>query len=119
LLLSYTRLLDFTSTLLFLVEFHNRVEALLWCSRQIELRHCCDAQVKLSWLHEVYEKCIIHQKYEYTICAYLLYMVRCTIFVDKSVTFISVMYLFLLRNLMMCGGYISLRLYSASVLSHK
>lgn len=68
----------------------------------IELRNCCGAHVKLSWLHEEY-KYIIHHKYKYIARTYLLDLIGYIIFVDKSVAFISMSYLPLLKNLRMYG----------------
>jgi len=61
--------------------------------------------VRLSWLWDIYEDCCAHKAWECAVRAYLLHLVGCTIFVDKSVTFISISYLLLFNNLRMCGGY--------------
>ena len=46
--------------------------------------------------------------------AYLLHLVGCTIFVNKSVTFVFVSYLLLFNNLHMCHGYA----WGATTLTH-
>jgi len=54
-------------------------------------------------LREVYEQCCIDQSWEYDARAYLLHLLGCTIFANKSATWVSACYLALFRNLDMCG----------------
>ena len=70
-----------------------------------ELRQCRSSYVRLSWLREVYEDSCTGQLWEYGARAFLLHLVGCTIFADKSATSISVSYLALFRDLPVCGGY--------------
>jgi len=42
---------------------------------------------------------------EFAARAYLIYLIGCTIFLDKSATLVSVSYLPLFRDLTVCGGY--------------
>ncbi|XP_027940573.1 uncharacterized protein LOC114194505 [Vigna unguiculata] len=70
-----------------------------------EMRHCRGTHVRLSWLREVYEESCVQQRWECAARAYLLHLVGCTIFVDKSATSISVSYLPLFRDMGMCGEY--------------
>jgi len=64
-----------------------------------ELRRNKGAQVRLAWLREVYEQCCIDQSWECAARAYLLHLLGCTIFANKSATWVSVCYLALFRDL--------------------
>ena len=68
-----------------------------------ELKESRGPQVRMSWLREVYEQCCIDGSWEYVVRAFLLYVLGCTIFANKSATWIFVDYLSLFRDLDMCG----------------
>lgn len=70
-----------------------------------ETRKCRGAHVRLSWLREVYEEACVHGRWDCAARAFLLHLVGCTIFADKSATSVSVSYLGLFEDLPMCGGY--------------
>jgi len=54
-------------------------------------------------VEEVYEQCCIDQSWECAARAYLLHLLRCTIFANKSANWVSICYLALFRDLDMCG----------------
>jgi len=58
-----------------------------------ETRHCRETHVPLSWLRDVYEGACSRRQWTVAAKAYLLHFVGCTIFVDKSATSVSVIYL--------------------------
>jgi len=68
-----------------------------------ELRKNTGAQVRLGWLREVYNQCCIDQSWECAARAYLLHLLGCTIFANKSANWISVYYIALFRDLDRCG----------------
>jgi len=70
-----------------------------------ELRECRANAIKLSWLRDRYEVCCAEQQWEFAARTYLMHLVRCTIFADKSATYVKVCYLPLFRDLSVCGGY--------------
>ena len=79
-----------------------------------EMREARGNAVRLSWLREHYETCCLNQHWEFAARAYLMHLIGCTIFVDKSDTSISVSYLPLFRDLAVCGGYA----WGAAALAH-
>jgi len=70
--------------------------------------------VLLSWLRDHYETCCENEDWEFAAKAYLLYLIGCTIFVDKSATSVSISYLALFRELAVCGSYA----WGAAALAH-
>jgi len=58
-----------------------------------ETTHCQRAHVRLSWLRDVYEDACSRRQWVVAARAYLLHLVGCTIFADKSATSVSVFYL--------------------------
>jgi len=58
--------------------------------------------VLLSCLRDHYNTCCENEDWEFAVRAYLLHLIRCTIFVDKSATFVSISYLPLFHDLGMC-----------------
>jgi len=58
-----------------------------------EMRHLKCQHVRLSWLRDVYEQCCEDHLWEHVARAYLLHLVGCMIFANKSVTSINVSYL--------------------------
>ncbi|XP_068475175.1 protein MAIN-LIKE 1-like [Phaseolus vulgaris] len=79
-----------------------------------ETRHCRRAHVRLSWLTDVYEDACSRRQWTVAARAYLLHLVDCTIFVDKSVTSVSVFYLGFFVDLRLTGGYS----WAAAALTH-
>ena len=68
-----------------------------------ETRHCRGAHVRLSWLR--YEDACSRRQWTVAARAYLLHLVGCTIFADKSATSVSVFYLGFFVDLRLTGGY--------------
>jgi len=58
-----------------------------------ETRHFQGGHVHLSWLREVYEDACTRRQWTMVARAYLLHLVGCTIFADKSATSVNVSYL--------------------------
>jgi len=58
-----------------------------------ETRHYRGANMRLSWLRDVYEDACSRRQWIVAVRAYLLHLVGCTIFADKSATSVSVFYL--------------------------
>jgi len=77
-----------------------------------ETRHFQGGHVHLSWLREVYEDACTRRQWTMVARAYLLHLVGCTIFADKSATSVNVSYLGLFVDLRHTGGY------SATTLTH-
>jgi len=71
---------------------------------KVEMWQCWRA-LRLSWLREIYGKCCVRRSWEFVGRAYLMHLVGCTIFTDKSATSMYVSYLAFLRDLWMCGDY--------------
>jgi len=76
-----------------------------------EMRRCRGAHVQLSWLRHIYENSCAHEAWECAVRAYLLHLVGCTIFADKSATSVSVSYLLLFKNLCTWGVVVLTHLY--------
>jgi len=70
-----------------------------------EIRHCRGAHVRLSWLRDVYEDACSRSQWIVAARAYLLHLIGCTIFVDKSDTSVSVFYLGFFVDLRLTGAY--------------
>lgn len=51
-----------------------------------ETRYCRGDHVRLSWLRDVYEDACSRKQWTVAARAYLLHLVGCTIFADKSAT---------------------------------
>ncbi|XP_068475266.1 protein MAINTENANCE OF MERISTEMS-like [Phaseolus vulgaris] len=79
-----------------------------------ETRHCRGAHVRLSWLRDVYGDACSRRQWTVAARAYLLHLVGCTIFADKSVTSVSVFYLGFFVDLRLTGGYS----WAAAALTH-
>ena len=79
-----------------------------------ETRHCRGGHVRLSWLREMYEDTCSRRQWTVAARAYLLHLVGCTIFADKSATSVSVSYLGLFVDLRHTGGYS----WAAAALTH-
>ncbi|KAJ1387865.1 Aminotransferase-like, plant mobile domain [Sesbania bispinosa] len=63
------------------------------------------AYVRLRWLRDLYENCVQQGNLDVPARAYLLHLVGCTIFADKSATLVQVGYLELFRDLDMVGTF--------------
>jgi len=88
---------------------YNKLDNSEACSVLLELLGVEDGPTSvvawLSWLRELYEACCLQQEWVFVARAYLMHLIGCTIFPDKSVTSISVSYLSLFWDLVVCGGY--------------
>jgi len=70
-----------------------------------ETGQCCGPYVCLQWVHDIYEhRC---QEGHWTAAAhtYLLHLLGCTLFANKSATNVHVVYLEALRDLSQTGRY--------------
>ncbi|XP_027935732.1 protein MAIN-LIKE 1-like [Vigna unguiculata] len=54
----------------------------------VELNQSRGAQVRLSWLRDLYHSCCENELWEFAARAYLLHLVGCTIFANKSATYV-------------------------------
>ena len=63
------------------------------------------AYIRLSWLREVYESRCQARCWIVTARAYLLHLVGCTLFANKSATHVHVVHLEGFRDLGQSGGY--------------
>jgi len=70
-----------------------------------ELNQSRGAQVRLSWLRELYDSYCDNELWEFDARAYLLHLVGCTIFANKSATYVRTHYLELFRDLPTCRRY--------------
>nr|XP_027191104.1 protein MAIN-LIKE 1-like [Cicer arietinum] len=61
--------------------------------------------VRYSWLLDVYHQRCSNQHWQMAARAFLLFLVGCTLFSDKSAFAVSVAYLECFRDLNSCGGY--------------
>lgn len=68
----------------------------------VEMTEAHSSKFKLIWLRDICIERYKEQQWEYAARAYLLRLVGCTIFANKSVTSIRVSYLLLLRDLRAC-----------------
>ena len=81
------------------------VHQCLGCSTVEAFNEIRSGSVRLTWLLELYETRCLQGRYIQASRALLLYIVGCTLFADKSETFVSVIYLECFRNLQTCGDY--------------
>ncbi|KAH1254332.1 Protein MAIN-LIKE 2 [Glycine max] len=70
-----------------------------------ETVHAHGAYVRLSWLRDVYENRCQARCWIVAACAYLLHLVGCTLFANKSLTHVHVVHLGAFRDLGQFGGY--------------
>ncbi|KAL5193661.1 Protein MAIN-LIKE 1 [Glycine soja] len=70
-----------------------------------ETIQCHDSYVRLSWLCDVYEMKIEVCHWIVAVRAYLLHLLGCTLFANKSATHVHVVFLDALRDLTQSGGY--------------
>ena len=68
-----------------------------------ELKESRGPQVRMSWLREVYKQCCIVGSWEFAARAFLMHLLWCTIFANKSASWIFVYHLSLFGDLDMCG----------------
>ncbi|XP_017416554.1 protein MAINTENANCE OF MERISTEMS [Vigna angularis] len=71
----------------------------------VEMEEARGPKVRLSWLRDIYGQRCQSQQWDFAARAYLLHLVGCTIFANKSVTSIRVSYLLLFRDVHACGRY--------------
>ena len=64
-----------------------------------ETRHCNGPYVRLSWLRDIYQHRCQTQHWTVAACAYLLHLLGCTLFANKSATHVHVVFLDALRDL--------------------
>jgi len=64
-----------------------------------ELNQSHGGQIRLSWLRELYDSCCDNELREFVARAYLLHLVGCMIFANKSATYVRTHYLELFRDL--------------------
>lgn len=72
----------------------------------LETKQCGGSHVCLSWLRGVYVDRCRDEKWDQAIRPYLLHLVACSIFADKSWTQASVSFLHCFRHLDQCGEYV-------------
>ncbi|KAL5177326.1 hypothetical protein HKD37_08G023116 [Glycine soja] len=66
---------------------------------------CHGSYVRLSWLRDVYQMKIDACHWIVAVRAYLLHLLGCTLFANKSVTYVHVVFLDALRDLTQSGTY--------------
>jgi len=77
----------------------------------------CDGRgnaVLLSSLRDHYAICCENEDWEFAARVYLLHLIGCTVFLNKSATSVSISYLSLFRDLALCGSYA----WGAAALAH-
>ena len=79
-----------------------------------ETQYCKGPHVRLSWLRDVYHSRCSAQQWNEAARAYLFHLVGCTIFANKSCTYIGVVWLELFRDLDECSSYA----WGAAALTH-
>ncbi|XP_052734039.1 protein MAINTENANCE OF MERISTEMS-like [Vigna angularis] len=70
-----------------------------------EMEDARGPKVRLNWLREIYVQRCESQHWDYAVIAYLLHLVGCTIFANKSTSSIRVSYLLLFRDVHTYGRY--------------
>ena len=70
-----------------------------------ETIQCHDFYVQLSWLRDLYQMKIEACHWIVGMRAYFLYLLGCTLFANKSVTYVHVIFLDTLRDLTQIGTY--------------
>ncbi|XP_028220259.1 protein MAIN-LIKE 1-like [Glycine soja] len=63
------------------------------------------AYVRLGWVRDIYEMRCQARRWIVATCAYLLHLVGCTLFANKSATYVHVVHLDAFRDLGQSGGY--------------
>ncbi|XP_014490338.1 protein MAIN-LIKE 1-like [Vigna radiata var. radiata] len=71
----------------------------------VEMDDARGTKVRLSWLRDIYVHRCRSQDWDYAARAYMLHLVGCTIFANKSASSIRVSYLLLFRDVHACGRY--------------
>ncbi|KAJ1424294.1 Aminotransferase-like, plant mobile domain [Sesbania bispinosa] len=69
-----------------------------------EIEYARGPSVRLSWLRSVYENKVEQNRLTYAARAYLLHLVGCTSFIDKSASNVQVQYLEMFRELALVGS---------------
>ena len=72
---------------------------------RLETVQCQGAYVHLSWLREIYHSKCETEHWIVVAQAYLLHLLGCTIFANKSTTHVHVMFLNTFRDLSQSGSY--------------
>ncbi|XP_006595259.1 protein MAIN-LIKE 1-like [Glycine soja] len=73
---------------------------------RVETVQCQGAYVRLSWLRDIYRSKCDATQWTPVACAYLLHLLGCILFANKSVTRIHVVFLDALRDLTQTGSYV-------------
>ena len=76
-----------------------------WVVASSELNQSRGGHVRLSWLRDLYRSCCDNKLWEFVAPAYLLHLLGCTIFANKSATYVRTHYLELVRDLPICRRY--------------
>nr|KYP33064.1 Serine/threonine protein phosphatase 7 long form isogeny [Cajanus cajan] len=71
----------------------------------LEIRATRGAHVRMSWLRDVYDARCQEKRWEFATRAFLLFLVGCMIFANKSTTYVDVALLDLFRDLSACSDY--------------
>ncbi|KAL5154302.1 Protein MAIN-LIKE 2 [Glycine soja] len=71
----------------------------------VELLECHGAYVHLSWLRDIYQRRCEARQWIVAARAYLLHLVGCTLFANKSATHVHVVHLDVFRDLAQSGTY--------------
>ncbi|KAH1254336.1 Protein MAIN-LIKE 2 [Glycine max] len=79
-----------------------------------ETRQAGGPHVRLGWLRDLYESQCRARRWVVAACTYLLHLVGCTLFTNKSSTHVHVMHLEAFRDLARAGGFA----WGAAVLVH-
>ena len=70
-----------------------------------ETRQCCGPYVCLQWVHDIYERRCQAGHWTVAARAYLLHLLGCTLFANKSATNVHAVFLEALRDLSQTGRY--------------
>ncbi|KAL5176764.1 Protein MAIN-LIKE 1 [Glycine soja] len=70
-----------------------------------ETAQCHEAYVRLSWLRDIYQRRCEARHWTVAARAYLLHLLGCTLFANKSATHVHVVYLDTFRDLAQSGSY--------------
>nr|KYP55189.1 Serine/threonine protein phosphatase 7 long form isogeny [Cajanus cajan] len=72
----------------------------------LEIRATRGAHVRMSWLRDVYDVRCQEKRWEFSTRAFVLFLVGCTIFANKSATYVDVAFLNLFHGLSTCSDYV-------------
>ncbi|XP_058742850.1 protein MAIN-LIKE 1-like [Vicia villosa] len=71
----------------------------------LEVRACRGAYYKLEWMHTLFTRHRAASRFDCAARAYMMMLVGCTIFADKTFTLVEARYLLLFRDLAGCSRY--------------